>query len=390
MKNKKIALFMLPLLTQGAGAEKYFIELARNLAQKGITVDVLTLDENFFKKFARLLHIFYAGDFFGKIDISGRESEETVKENLGNARWIKSSFKDLKKKLNDYDVIYSKNEIVDLFLLKMAGYKKLPPIIVGVHTPIFYQLTDSFFSKLHNFLYQSFLYKWLLRGVSCVHLSNKFTKDLVSEKFKIKTRLIYYPFSVDDIKKRALEAVCNHEFNGKKLNIVFIARLSEQKGINDLATIINELSQSKEVADRMCMNIFGSGGKKEEDIVSDLSKKYEFVKYFGHIENKYVPSVLLNNDLFISTAKWETLPFNVLEAQAMGLPVIAYDIPGPSDIIVNNITGYLVKSKEEFLDKISKFKKDDFDKEKISEHIKNKFDPDIIYEKILGMFEDNS
>ncbi|MFZ2188011.1 MAG: glycosyltransferase family 4 protein [Candidatus Moraniibacteriota bacterium] len=387
INDRKIALFMLPLLTCGAGAEKYFINLAKNFNDRGIRADVITMDEAFYRKFIRALHIFVCGNFFGKID-SLRETERSVIDQMGGAKWIKVSRRNLKKTLNSYDIIYSKNELVDLFLLKIIGYKKLPPVIVGVHTPILYPSTKTFLSKLHNFLYMGAVYRALLKGVKCVHLSNKFTKDLVDNAFNVKTELIYYPFSVSDIKERSLNNKYPDIFDSKKLNIAFVARLGEQKGVDDLAEIITKLSLEVGLIKNIKMNIFGSGDKEKEDMIRDLAVRYSFVEYFGHIENKYIPNILSKSDLFISTAKWETLPFNVLEAQAMGLPVIAFDIPGPRDIIVNNVTGYLVKNNEEFLDKILEFKRDSFKKENISKNIENKFEPSIIYEKILKMFKD--
>ena len=111
--NQKIALFMLPLLTLGSGAEKYFIDLARGLCERGIISDVITLDEKFYKKFARALHIFFSFNFFKPIDISGQEKEESIERNLGQAKWLKTSFGNLKKNLNNYDAIYSKNELAD-------------------------------------------------------------------------------------------------------------------------------------------------------------------------------------------------------------------------------------------------------------------------------------
>ena len=137
--KKKIALFMLPLLTQGGGAEKYFIDLARNFREREIEADVVTMDEKFFARFAKLLYLFAYRRWFRHIDISGRESEEAVKQQLGKARWVKISFKNLRKILGEYDIVYAKNELVDLALLKFIGYKKLPPVIVGVHTPLFFR-----------------------------------------------------------------------------------------------------------------------------------------------------------------------------------------------------------------------------------------------------------
>jgi len=160
--GKKIALFMLPPLSLGLGAEKYFIELVRNLQIRELGADVVTMDEKFYQKFARALHIFFSLNFFKSIDISGHESEGWVKKNLGQSKWIKTSFKNLANTLQKYDLIYSKNEIADLLLLKLIGFKNLPPIVVGVHTPILYPRANSFSAKLHNFLYSSLFFKWLL------------------------------------------------------------------------------------------------------------------------------------------------------------------------------------------------------------------------------------
>src|SRR4030043_1717999 len=87
----KIGLFMFPLLTQGGGAEKYFIELARSFRERGIEADVVTMDERFYCHFARFLHIFSLGNFFGKIDTGGRESENSVRERVGEAPRVKTS-----------------------------------------------------------------------------------------------------------------------------------------------------------------------------------------------------------------------------------------------------------------------------------------------------------
>lgn len=391
MKNKRIALFMLPLLTQGAGAEKYFVNLARNLAKNGVRADVVTMDEEFFKKFARFLHILTYGNFFKEIDISGRESEAEVASQLGEAKWIKSSYKDLKGIFNDYDIIYSKNELVDLAIIKSLGYKKIPPVIVGVHTPIFYPTIKSLNSRIHNFLYLGIVYRWLLKGAACIHLSNKFTKDLIDSKFKIKSSLIYYPFSGASLVEAAEKNPIDIEFEKNKNNIVFIGRLAEQKGIGALINLIEMIARDKCLSEKIKINIFGSGDSENESLVREAEKKNDFVKWYGHIENKYVPGILVKQDLFITTAKWETLPFNVLEAQSLGLPVIAFDIPGPNDIIANGQTGCLVSDEKEFYTKISDFVdgKITFDKSVIQQNIKNKFDPDKIHDELFKMFDSN-
>jgi glycosyltransferase involved in cell wall biosynthesis len=395
MKDKKIALFMIAPLTHGGGAEKYFMNLAKNLSTgENFAANVVTFNDKSFRRFARLLHIFTRGNFFWKIDDyekGMREKREDIEKELGRARWIESPRKKLGKILGSYDIVYAKNEIADLLLLKMIGYKKLPPVVVGVHTPLFYPSAKSFFSKLHNVLYSSFFFKWLLSGTAFVHVSNKSAKDIVENKLKAKSRLIYYPFSASQINNSARGNQCGIEFDAKKTNIIFVGRMAEQKGIDVLIRMIEKIGQDESAAEKIHVNIFGSGDKKHEDAIKSKAGEYSFVRYFGHIENKYIPDILAKQDIMVFPSRWETLPYSILEAQAMGVPVIAFDIPGPSDIIEKEKTGFLVESEEEFFEKIKSVVegKTFFDKGAIIQSVENKFNPEKIYSEIIHMFQDN-
>ena len=55
-----------------------------------------------------------------------------------------------------------------------------------------------------------------------------------------------------------------------------------------------------------------------------------------------VPSFLAGCDAVVSTASQEGLPRNVLEGMACGLPVVAWDIRGCRDLVVEGATGFLV------------------------------------------------
>ena len=394
MKNKRIALFMISPLTQGGGAEKYFINFAKNLnVKENIEADVITFDDKSFRRFTRLLHIFTRGNFFWKIDNfkkGMREKKEDIKRELGEACWLESPRIKIRKILKNYDLIYAKNEIADLFVLKFIGYKKLPPIIVGVHTPIFYPQTKSFFSKLHNFLYAGFFYKYLLRGSKCIHVSNIFTKNIVEKKFKTESRLVYYPFSTKVIADLKKKYKCEIKFEKEKINIIFAGRMGEQKGIDILVSLIEKIGENENIAKKVQVNIFGSGDKKHENAVKELSKKFSFVCYFGHIENKFIPDILSRQNLMVAPSRWETLPYSILEAQAAGVPVFAFDIPGPNDIIENGKTGILVKNEEDFFRSVKNFieGKIIFSKKNIIQNIEEKFHSDRIYNQLFSMLSE--
>jgi glycosyltransferase involved in cell wall biosynthesis len=56
-------------------------------------------------------------------------------------------------------------------------------------------------------------------------------------------------------------------------------------------------------------------------------------------------------DLFVHYSRWDALPNAVLEAMAAGLPVVASDNSGNRDAVVDGVTGFIVKSEVELLER---------------------------------------
>lgn len=70
---------------------------------------------------------------------------------------------------------------------------------------------------------------------------------------------------------------------------------------------------------------------------------------------------LLNNaDIFILPSKWEGLPMTVIEAMGTGIPVIASDVGGLSDMIISGHSGTLIRpDAAELADAVEQMLKDD-------------------------------
>lgn len=385
MIKKRACLFMVPPLTEGGGAEKYFINLAVNINKRFEKVDIVTINEIDFKKLARIFYLSHLD--FSPIIITGREKENYIKNRLGQSKWIKSSFKDLKQILNQYDIIYVKNEIIELMTFKWITFKQLPPVIIGVHTPIHYPTSISLSSLFHNLVYLGPFYKWLLDEASAIHLSNFSALRFFGQKLKNKAFVIPYPFSIEEVTKWKQKYIFpNFKKKGDRVRLIFAGRLSEQKGVDKLPLLCNYLS--KKNSNSYELNIFGTGDKENTTLVNDLTKKYSFVHYYGHVENIYMPYILSQQDALLAPSRWETMPFIILEAQSLGVPVLAYDIPGPQDIIESNRTGFLAKNDSEYfcflLQLINREKK--FNSKLIIDLIRNKFQPSVIYSKIVNLF----
>lgn len=384
----KIAFFMGTILEQGGGLEKYLIETSAGLATTypNDEIAIVTMDADFTLKLNHWLSFYY----FRKVGPENiyRESTADVKEKLGSVKYINTkSFKELAAELKKYDVIYSKNEFIEAFIFKfIIGYKNLPPIIFGVHTPHIYPVVRSIQARLHNVLYGSFVFNFFVSGVKAFHVSNQFSYDKISKQLSKKSvYLIYYPFDIERFKSK-LTNTFDLKLKTDTKKILWLARLSEQKGIDDLCLIIDEINQIPEFKHKIDWIVAGSGEEKYEQMLNVLQEKYDNIKLLGHIENKFVPSLLQESDLFISTSKWEVSPFNIMEAQSMDVPIIAFNIPGPEDIVTKK-SGILVQNVEQFKDSINAVVDNKISFSNISTDFSLKFSPPKIYAKLHDMFQ---
>ena len=123
----------------------------------------------------------------------------------------------------------------------------------------------------------------------------------------------------------------------------FVGRITGDKGINELLMAAKEILKTyKDVY------FFLIGGiEKEDSVDSDLfdwSKDEEHIKYCGSTDRveKYMAAM----DCYIMPSYREGFGLTVVEAGAMGLPVICTDIPGPTDAITDGITGIIVNKKD--------------------------------------------
>ena len=120
--------------------------------------------------------------------------------------------------------------------------------------------------------------------------------------------------------------------------ILAIGRLTHQKGFDFL---IDAWAKVCKINSDWTLRIIGDGEdeKKLKQQAKDLGiyNRIEFIPAKKNI-NKYYKTA----SFYCMTSRFEGLPMVLLEAQAFGLPIVAFDCDtGPSEIITNNINGYL-------------------------------------------------
>ncbi|MBR1802800.1 MAG: glycosyltransferase family 4 protein [Clostridia bacterium] len=152
---------------------------------------------------------------------------------------------------------------------------------------------------------------------------------------KIQQRSVIIPNPIDE------KFLCEPYKHNRRDEIVTAGRLTEQK---NQIMLINAFEIVKQKYPQYILKIYGDGPLKDElqEIIFD--KKLEKSVFLSGITNNLKEDIY-ESGIFVMSSNYEGMPNALMEAMAMGIPVVSTDCPcgGPKFLIGNNENGLLVK-----------------------------------------------
>ena len=112
---------------------------------------------------------------------------------------------------------------------------------------------------------------------------------------------------------------------GKTPVFVYLGRVSVEKNIEAFLSL--DLPGS--------MHVIGDG-----PALQSLKAKYPGVRFHGYKTDKDLANHLASADVMVFPSRTDTFGLVILEALACGVPVAAYSVQGPMDIIENGRSGF--------------------------------------------------
>ncbi|WP_394127407.1 glycosyltransferase [Vibrio hepatarius] len=117
----------------------------------------------------------------------------------------------------------------------------------------------------------------------------------------------------------------------------FNSKDDPRKGFRFIRAAIDELNLNDMAADIEFV-IYGSDQQPSEHFGKIKAN------YIGKFADEISLSVIYNAvDLFVAPSMQDNLPNTILESQACHTPVIAFDIGGVSDMVIDGVTGHLIE-----------------------------------------------
>ena len=314
----RVALF-LPSLG-GGGAERVMLNLARGFAEQGMGVDLVLASAE--------------GPYLDQVP-SGINVVD-----LGAGRVIKSLVPRIRylRKARPVAMLSAIEHacVVSLWAARLA--RTNTRMVVTVHTTLSRYLDRSQWRSRLLFTIIRRFYPW---ADAVVVVSNAVRDDFLEATAMApdNVRVIYNPVVTPELFEYA-KAPVNHEWfaPGEPPVILGVGRLTQQKDFQSLLRAFALVRQQAPVR----LVILGEGDERTEleKLAAELGISGD-VDLHGFVDNPY--AYMANAALFVLSSEIEGLPTVLIEALAVGVPVLSTDCPsGAREILDNGCWGKLV------------------------------------------------
>lgn len=164
------------------------------------------------------------------------------------------------------------------------------------------------------------------------------------------------------------------------LKLISVCRLAPQKGVFSLLNIAQK-------AEYINLKIIGDGTLYEEMKQTIDKQNLKNVNLLGF--QKDVKSFLHEADAFILTSEWESMGIAIAEAMACALPVIASNVGGIPELIIDGKGGFLCESNDidGFVEKIKYLKDNPHLREEFSAFNRKRFKDNFTLEQMINKLE---
>lgn len=177
--------------------------------------------------------------------------------------------------------------------------------------------------------------------------------------------------------------------NGGRINISFMGRLGMRKGTYDLLEAFKRLHNDFPQA---YLILGGDGEIDKVQKIVDEEGLANRVQILGWVSGEEKIEVFRKTDIYVLPSYNEGLPGSILEAMAVGVPIISTPVGGIPEAVINDKNGYLIKPGDvnHLQQAISSLCKSKELRQKMGEEskklIEQKFDITMIVEDLTKMY----
>lgn len=200
-------------------------------------------------------------------------------------------------------------------------------------------LGEVFINKRIVYKYIQRFYKFILSFSDKIFYQNEDDLNIILKNSSIKRNITeYIPGSGVNTARFNIEYLHKKQSDDKTFKFIYAGRLLVEKGIYELIESIKKINNTNIQARLL---VVGISGKENISIKKNIKEWSSLpgVEFFEMTDS--IEDFLKMADCLVLPSYREGLSRSILEANAMGLPVICSDVPGCNNIIKDSINGFL-------------------------------------------------
>lgn len=241
---------------------------------------------------------------------------------------------------NRIDIIHSHGNGAGIYsrLLKL-----LCPNKKVIHT--FHGISDNYSSKIKCCM--SYVIGWLLSPLAnkYVAVSMGEQKMAIHRHFSKRNNTVVIYNGIKDIKGEPKTQI------HYPLRVVTLSRFDYQKNMDSFYRIALALKN-------MPIEFIWVGDGLDRERLEMKSKQENVnIKFIGFSNTPI--DYLIKSDWYMSTSRFEGLPYALIEAASIGLPIIASDVKGNNEVAIDGFNGFLYKSEDQAIELLKQIVNDD-------------------------------
>lgn len=301
-----------------------------------------------------------------------------------------SLLRDIKALINVYKIVKKERpNLIHCHSTKGGIIGRIVGYLLNInvlHTPQAFSFlsTDNVFKKrIYLVLEKLFKFK-----NSYLLASSNSERKLAIQKVKyLSNQVLLFNNSIeplDNISELTIKKTWPDEY------ICTVGRPSFQKNIELMIKVLQEVNKTK------CTHlvIMGVGYHSDKlSIVQKLIKELNLestVTLLNWTSRENVFNIIKGSKLYVSTARYEGLPYSVIEALALSKPCVVSNCDGNRDLITNDYNGFVIDNEniEEFSKKIKLLFQDDELLKKFSKNALKSFEENYNIKKNISTLEE--
>ncbi len=229
------------------------------------------------------------------------------------------------------------------FFTPLFSIKKKVVLVYHVHgKQFFYEF--GFPLNVIGYVIERYIFSFLYRNVPVISISKSTKSELMKLGFIhshihiVNPGVSYKPYMKKEKYKRP--------------TLIYLGRIKRYKRLDLLMEIFPKVLQK---VPKVRLIIAGWGTEAPQ--ISDIVMKNGYRKnilLLGPVSENEKKTLLQRSWLMVNPSLHEGWGISVIEANHYGTPAVAFKVPGLSDAVIENKTGFLCKNEDEFVDTVVK------------------------------------